>query len=479
MNKAFLSTIFKLNNLGKVTSFQRIEIGFTNKVYFVNNEFIVKVCDDEANEQNFAKEVFFYSVFKNKIPVPDIIIYDTSKKLYNKHYIVYPSIKGDNLYLKWHLLCIEKRKNIVKQLCEILKIINQTPYKSFVEKFNIDTVISWQEKVVNKIYNSLEKISKKNILSTNLISVIKSFVTNNKNSLLEQKMALVYWDAHFDNILVQEDIIVGFLDFESTDFSSLDFVLDIIQRMVKYPKKYMSEESEKFAKKEDYADLLNWFKEFYPELFAFKNLKKRLDLYSIEHDLRTLLLYPNCKDTKQMIAKTVKFYKKIIFITGASGVGKTTILSNLKKESQNKNWSFLHFDSIGVPSTEVMIKEFGSPEKWQKAMTFKWIDDLIQGYHDKEFIILEGQVNFDFIKEGCAKYEFSNYKIVHIDCSENIMMKRLINHRKQPELATQDMQNWLKFLRKKAKSSGVSILDTSNISLNKTMKQFKSIIKNY
>jgi len=168
--------------------------------------------------------------------------------------------------------------------------------------------------------------------------------------------------------------------------------------------------------------------------------------------------------------------KKIIFITGASGVGKTTILKKLKEKNLNANWLFLHFDLAGVPSTENMIKEFGSPEKWQKAMTFKWIDDLVNNHQDKEIVILEGQVNFDFIKDGFFKHEFKNYKIVHIDCSKDVMMERLKNERNQPELATEDMKNWLKFLKKQAEEAEVDIIDTSSISAEKSVEKFERIL---
>lgn len=44
--------------------------------------------------------------------------------------------------------------------------------------------------------------------------------------------------------------------------------------MINYPKKYVSEKYEKFIKKDYYKNLLNYCKEFYPEVFNFKNLKK-------------------------------------------------------------------------------------------------------------------------------------------------------------------------------------------------------------
>ncbi len=307
MDKKTIKQIFLQNNLEEVKSIKKIEIGFTNKVYSINDKFILKVCEDFDNEEKFEREVFFYNFFKDKIPVPQITIYNNSKKIYNKFFMVYPKIQGDNLYSKWHLMSNPKRKNIIKQLCEILKIINKSPYEKFVKKFKLNSSINWHDKILNQIQNSLKKIKDKKIISQKFMQAIKNFVEANHHVLTDQKIVIVYWDAHFDNILIKKNKIVGILDFERTELSSIDFSLDIIKRMVEYPKKYMSEEFEKFAKKEDYSQLLDWFKKFYPELFEFEHLNKRLDLYAVEHDLDTLLGWPNSKEVKQMIAKTVNY----------------------------------------------------------------------------------------------------------------------------------------------------------------------------
>ena len=307
MEKKIVKKIFESHGLGKVESVANIEIGFTNKVYLVNDAYILKVCEDESNEQKFEIEVFFYNFFKDKIPVPKIKVFDKSKSIYGKFFMIYPKIEGDNLYAKWHLLNNDQRKIIIKQLCDILKVINKSPYDKFQQKFDVNFSDNWHDKILNQIQNSLKKIEEKKLLSPEFIKAIKKFVDDNHHVLKEQKMTLVYWDAHFDNILVLDTKIVGLLDFERTEVSSIDFVLDIVKRMVEYPKKYMSEKFEKFAKKEDYAYLMDWFQEFYPQLFEFEKLDKRLDLYAVEHDLDTLIWYPNSKEVKQMIAKTVKY----------------------------------------------------------------------------------------------------------------------------------------------------------------------------
>ena len=79
--------------------------------------------------------------------------------------------------------------------------------------------------------------------------------------------------------------------------------------MMKFPKKYMSEAFEQYAKKEDYEHLLLWFKKFYPELFKFKNLEKRFAIYALENDLRILLDWPNSDELKSIIAMTTGYQK--------------------------------------------------------------------------------------------------------------------------------------------------------------------------
>src|SRR3989339_546442 len=115
MDQKIIKNIFKKYNLGAVKSVKKIDIGFTNKVYSINNKFILKVCADENNEENFKKEVYFYDFLKNKILVPEIKVFDKSKDIYERYFMIYLKIEGDNLYSKWHLLNNDERRNILKK----------------------------------------------------------------------------------------------------------------------------------------------------------------------------------------------------------------------------------------------------------------------------------------------------------------------------------------------------------------------------
>ena len=136
----------------------------------------------------------------------------------------------------------------------------------------------------------------------------------------------------------------------------------------------------------------------------------------------------------------------------------------------------MHFDSIGVPSVEEMIKEYDSPSGWQEAMTYKWIDALIHQY-DLDYIFFEGQVNLKFIHDGFALHNFTDYKIILVDCAEEEMAYRLTHKRGQPELLTHDMRNWLKFLRNQATELHEQIIDTTQSSNEAVLSAFERAVK--
>ena len=169
--------------------------------------------------------------------------------------------------------------------------------------------------------------------------------------------------------------------------------------------------------------------------------------------------------------------KFIVFITGASGVGKTTLLDNLKEKYSHKpDWEFLKFDSIGVPPDEEMVREYGSGENWQREKTFEWIQKMVCGFPDKKLIVLDGQANLQFIRAGFERQKFFNYQIILLDCAQETVIHRLIEERQQPWLASEQMKNWLKFLRDQAEQFRQPVINTAQNSPDEVVGQFEQIL---
>lgn len=149
----------------------------------------------------------------------------------------------------------------------------------------------------------------------------------------------------------------------------------------------------------------------------------------------------------------------LILITGASGCGKTTFLQALAQQLPAQDVTVFHFDDVGVPNVQEMTEKYGSPEGWQKATSEAWIEKLSK-ITDKKIIILEGSFNPNFAVDRAQKLGFTNHKLLCLHADRAIRDKRLIELRKQPELATDDMENFAQFLKARTLALGGTVVDS-------------------
>ena len=167
--------------------------------------------------------------------------------------------------------------------------------------------------------------------------------------------------------------------------------------------------------------------------------------------------------------------KFVYFLTGASGVGKTTLVDLLKEKYKNRNdIVILAFDSIGIPSVADQISQYGSGREWQRAATKKWTSKILHEVSER-IVIFEGQVNFDFILEAFRDEHFSQYVVILIDCDETEMERRLKEERNQPELINDKMRNWRNYLRKQAQELDAPIINTAYKTKEEVVTEFDKL----
>lgn len=164
-----------------------------------------------------------------------------------------------------------------------------------------------------------------------------------------------------------------------------------------------------------------------------------------------------------------------VFLTGTSGSGKTTILKAIAKELSTDAVSINYFDDIGVPSFEEMVANYGSPEKWQEAMTHLWIEKLAN-ITDKKLIFLEGSFNPEFAVSHLQKLGMHNYLIICVHAERAVREKRLSQQRNQPELITQDMENFAQQLKAKTLVLGGIVVESTDNNLSNVVEEIMEII---
>ena len=169
----------------------------------------------------------------------------------------------------------------------------------------------------------------------------------------------------------------------------------------------------------------------------------------------------------------------IFFITGASGSGKTTLLKRVAEQNILPDTSYHFFDSIGVPSLEVMQRDFGGGERWQEHATHQWIERLLT--IRTALAVIEGQTRPQFILAAFQRAKVAHGGVLLLDCSTAERRRRLQIDRQQPELASFDMFAWAAYLRGQADALNLPVIDTTVIdpaaaceTLAAKIKQFAS-----
>ena len=100
---------------------KKINVGFTNTLYSVNDSFIIKICTDLNNEPKFNKEIEFYNANKGNDLIPKLYYTNTDKTDIPYYYEILEKINGVSLYDVWHTFSEEQREDVIKQLCEAMK----------------------------------------------------------------------------------------------------------------------------------------------------------------------------------------------------------------------------------------------------------------------------------------------------------------------------------------------------------------------
>lgn len=284
-----------INLFGINPKVEKINIGFTNTVYNINDSFILKVCTDITNEDDFLKEIKFYEANKSNTLIPKLYFSSVDKVDIPYMYEIIEKIEGVSLYNVWHTFLEEERENIIKQLCLAMKEFHN----------NIGPSYDWSNYFKKQFIDLFNEAKRLNVFNVEEIKELDLSFLKFDKYLDSNEFVLIHNDLHFDNIFYHEGKI-KLIDFERSMYAPKDFELDILYRMVRKPWKFASEETEEYTNIDDYLNIMSYVEKYYPELINIPNLYKRLAIYDIIYFLEQYVKHPEIEELKVDVLNAVK-----------------------------------------------------------------------------------------------------------------------------------------------------------------------------
>jgi hypothetical protein len=166
-----------------------------------------------------------------------------------------------------------------------------------------------------------------------------------------------------------------------------------------------------------------------------------------------------------------------VILTGASGVGKTTIAQAI--ESSRPEIEVFQGDRIGLPSDEILASygptdEPGGPG--QRGFALHWIGVIAGKLKLDRPVLLETQCRIAFLHEALTLHGVANARILLVECADPIREIRL-SERGHPELVNEQMRNWSRYLRREADTFEHEVLDTTELPLEASVARVLSYLQ--
>lgn len=283
IQKILLKHNIKYSTIKKATS------GFTNYVYFIDDDKVLKLSKDKQSSSLHKESVIYKNINLSNIPS-----YIASGKIDDTEYLIITKLQGKALYSIWHTLDNKTRCDIVKQIANILKNFNSNSGDFLTGHSHID---DWKEHWHQRLTQRKLEMQQLGLDTTSLNLFLDKHLDE---TFSDNRYGLVYNDAHFDNFLF-DGSKVSLIDFDRVKHCPIDYELMIFKTMCDNPSKFASEVDDPFVDAKDYEMVYETFKQTYKELFEIKHIDARVKVYQFNYLMRQAYGIKNIDWAKQIL----------------------------------------------------------------------------------------------------------------------------------------------------------------------------------
>lgn len=202
---------------------------YANKLYKVETNkgnFYLKIYDDKKQSKvGFKLSKLYPLLLKHKIPVPNVLKFDSSLKIVKHPYLILTEIEGDSLENVYKKLSKKELLKFYYDLGSVLAKIHSITFEKFGETLDGKTLKGFSEikdqgpfKTWYEMHNKiiLQRLSYlKNSSFEDLIQPIKKWYKNNRK-LINYNITprLLHEDLNQKNIIIKNKKLSGIIDFD-------------------------------------------------------------------------------------------------------------------------------------------------------------------------------------------------------------------------------------------------------------------------
>lgn len=216
--EAALSGIWQAHGLGTVDLIERPDRGSVNPAFIINERQVVRFNVSPKSAGRFESEALAYQRLAGKIPVPDAVVVDSSRRLADAEFLISTRLPGLPVIDGWHTLTEDARERLAVSAGRHLAAIHKVRFPRFGKLRDIADgggFEHWYDYVVDYLLRYADQARDLSILDEVLEREIVIALVRERG-LLDSvgDGRLVHSDYHFENILHDGVDISGILDFE-------------------------------------------------------------------------------------------------------------------------------------------------------------------------------------------------------------------------------------------------------------------------
>lgn len=280
--------------LGSIKNIEEINAGFNNHIFCVNHQCIIKICGNSEKESLFDVEAKFYLANQDSKAIPRFYRYDSSKQVVPYVYEIMEKVDGKSVYYYWYQMNEKQREAFVKDLVDVLKSLHTKEYPAY------DWSGFIKEQVLTCFHQTIDMFNEEER------NIILESISKYDQILSDNHFCLVHNDLHFDNILVDREQNIKFIDFNDSFVAPFDFDLRLLYMSVSLPWKWANIEMDPLQKPEDYQHLFEYIKKYYAELNSIQYLEERMIIYWVVNDFQLLPRFRNLEEKERIIKNCQK-----------------------------------------------------------------------------------------------------------------------------------------------------------------------------